>query len=86
MSGLEEAISNVPHLRDKSVVLLFTTLHVRMVSQAGKEPRDLASCLAMHICCVSLPSVPSLEKPPPSYHVVCEAINQSMLLVGGMVS
>lgn len=59
MSGLEEGISNVPHLRDKSVVLLFTTLHVPMVSQAGKEPRNLAGCLAMHICCFSLPSVPS---------------------------
>lgn len=84
MSGLEEGISNVPQLRNKSVVLLFKTLHVLMVSQAGKEPRILADFFAVDICCFSLPSVP-LEKPPPSCHAACGAINKCMLLVRGMV-
>lgn len=55
MSGLEEGIANVPQLRDKSVVLLFKTLHVLIVSQARKEPRNLADCFAVDICCLACP-------------------------------
>lgn len=47
-------------LRDKSVILLPTILHVLMVSQiwkkSGKKPRNLAYCLA-----VDIGNVPSLE-------------------------
>lgn len=57
-----------------------------MVSQAGKEPRNLADYLVLDICCFSPPSVLSWEETPAPYHVFWEAVNQNVLPAIGMVS